>query len=279
MQLVTPFVYRKYLDFDAYAGLRDVHRQIREQGRRKDHAENLKLGPGGIREIEFIVQALQLVRGGRESALRERGTLPALAALGSLGLLPAPAIDELRAAYVFLRNLEHRLQYRDDTQTQDLPSDRRERDALARACRIRRARPRSTAPCACTAAQSCSISMRCSAAPAVDPADPLASLWLDPKPDAAHVAAFAAAGYAEPEALIGGLARVKASARYLQLPALSRERFDALVPQLLRVAAHHRAAESGIRAPACPARDDQRAQRVSRASCRASSGAAAHRRS
>ncbi len=236
MQLVTPFVYRKYLDFDAYAGLRDVHRQIREQGRRKDHAQNIKLGPGGIREIEFIVQALQLVRGGRESALRERGTLPALTALDSLGLFPAPAIDELRAAYVFLRNLEHRLQYRDDTQTQDLPSDPRERDALARAAGF-----------VDTTAFDHALRLHRGAvvrhfdamfgSAAADPVDPLSSLWLDPKPDAEHVAAFAAAGYAEPEALIAGLGRVKSSARYLQLPALSRERFDALVPQLLRVAA------------------------------------------
>src|SRR5208337_2694366 len=79
-ELIVPFVFRKYLDYDAYTGLRDVHRQIREQGRRKDHARNIKLGPGGIREIEFIVQALQLVRGGKEPALRVRATLPALAA-------------------------------------------------------------------------------------------------------------------------------------------------------------------------------------------------------
>src|SRR5215831_9473037 len=132
-RLVTPFVFRKYLDYDAYAGLRDVHRQIREQGRRLDYAANLKLGPGGIREIEFIVQALQLVRGGRESALRRRETLAALAALGDRGLLPAAAVAEIEKAYVFLRNTEHRLQYRDDAQTQDVPADALERVALARA--------------------------------------------------------------------------------------------------------------------------------------------------
>ena len=74
--IVTPFVFRKYLDYDAYEGLRDIHRQIREQGKRRDYAANVKLGAGGIREIEFIVQALQIVRGGREPALRARGTLP-----------------------------------------------------------------------------------------------------------------------------------------------------------------------------------------------------------
>src|SRR5437588_12750189 len=85
-RLIAPFVFRKYLDYDAYAGLRDVHRQIREQGRRRDHARNIKLGPGGIREIEFIVQALQMVRGGQEPALRVRPTLSALGALRTRGL-------------------------------------------------------------------------------------------------------------------------------------------------------------------------------------------------
>src|ERR1043166_8342000 len=121
--LIAPFVFRKYLDYDAYAGLRDVHHQIREQGRRKDYARNIKLGPGGIRELEFIVQALQLVRAGREPALRVRGTLAALDAIEERGLLPAAGIAELRDAYVFLRNVEHRLQYRDDRQTQTLPSE------------------------------------------------------------------------------------------------------------------------------------------------------------
>ena len=236
MALVTPFVYRKYLDYDAYDGLRDVHRQIREQGRRRDHATNVKLGPGGIREIEFIVQALQLVRGGRESALRARGTLPALTALGARGLLPAPAIEELRAAYTFLRNVEHRLQYRDDAQTQDLPVDPVERDALARA-----------AGCADTAAfdralerESAAVTRHFDAmfgSSGSDHVDPLTSVWRDAQPAVEHAAALASAGYPDPQAIIAALTRVKASARYLQLPSLSRERFDALLPQLLRVAA------------------------------------------
>ena len=124
---------------------------------------NIKLGPGGIREIEFIVQALQLVRGGREPALRVRGTLPALAALGARGLLPAARPRALRDAYVFLRNLEHRLQYRDDQQTQTLPADAgrargaRAGDGLRRRRRVRRARSPRIAP------RSRSSSARCSA--------------------------------------------------------------------------------------------------------------------
>jgi glutamate-ammonia-ligase adenylyltransferase len=235
-RLIAPFVFRKYLDYDAYAGLRDVHRQIREQGRRKDYARNIKLGPGGIREIEFIVQALQLVRGGREPGLRLRGTLPALAAMGMRGLLPRPAIAELSAAYVFLRNLEHRLQYRDDQQTHDLPTDPAEQAALARACGT-----------ADAAALSASLDRHRDAVERhfdavfgediADDDDPLASIWLDPTPGDAQCAALAAAGYGSPVALIESLARVRQSARYLQLPILSRQRFDALVPQLLRAAA------------------------------------------
>ena len=235
-QLVEPFVFRKYLDYDAYAGLRDVHRQIREQGRRKDYARNIKLGPGGIREIEFIVQALQLVRGGREPGLRLRGTLPALAALEARGLLPRPAIAELSSAYVFLRNLEHRLQYRDDQQTHDLPVDGAEQLALARAC--------GTADAAAfgwlVVRHRSAVERHFDAIFGADAAsndDPLASIWLDPVAADAQCAALLAAGYASPAALIESLARVRQSARYLQLPTASRQRFDALVPQLLRAAA------------------------------------------
>ena len=235
-RLIAPFVFRKYLDYDAYAGLRDVHRQIREQGRRKDHARNVKLGPGGIRELEFIVQALQLVRGGREPALRVRGTLPALAVLGERGLLPGPAAGELAAAYAFLRNLEHRLQYRDDRQTHDLPEDPAEQAALARACDEPDAARLQSAIDAQRrlVEQHFELVFRPDAAP-VD--DPLAAVWLDPAPGEAQHAALAAAGYAEPQRVVETLARLRSSARYLQLPTLSRQRFDALLPQLLRVAA------------------------------------------
>ncbi|HEX5864801.1 MAG TPA: bifunctional [glutamate--ammonia ligase]-adenylyl-L-tyrosine phosphorylase/[glutamate--ammonia-ligase] adenylyltransferase, partial [Casimicrobiaceae bacterium] len=234
-QLIAPFVFRKYLDYDAYAGLRDVHRQIREQGRRKDYARNIKLGPGGIREIEFIVQALQLVRGGREPALRLRATLPALAALGTRGLLPRPAIAELAAAYVFLRNLEHRLQYRDDQQTHDVPSDSTEQLALARACGCADA----AALHEVLARHRSAVDRHFDAVFGEDTADedPLASIWLDPTPGDAQCAALAATGYGAPIALIESLARVRQSRRYLQLPTLSRQRFDTLVPQLLRAAA------------------------------------------
>jgi [glutamine synthetase] adenylyltransferase / [glutamine synthetase]-adenylyl-L-tyrosine phosphorylase len=252
---ITPFVFRKYLDFDAYDGLRDIHRQIREQGKRRDYAPDIKLGPGGIREIEFIVQALQLVRGGREAGLRVRGTQAALDAITARGLLPDAATTMLRDAYVFLRNVEHRLQYRDDRQTQMLPSDRGERDALALAAgftsteafdaHLAGHRDAVTAQFAAAfgeaevdtdAAARAWPAGRATEHGAFNP-DTLAAIWRgDVAPETA-LATLGAIGYADPAGLVADLARVRVSIRYTQLPALSRQRVDALVPQLLAAAA------------------------------------------
>ncbi len=119
---VAPFVFRRHLDYSAIASLRSLHNQIREEAKRRDIAANIKLGPGGIREIEFIAQVFQLIRGGQDVALRTRSTREALKLLKDKRLLPAQGVDELQAAYEFLRNLEHRLQYVEDQQTQTLPA-------------------------------------------------------------------------------------------------------------------------------------------------------------
>ena len=120
--VVRPFVYRRHLDFSAFGSMRDLHSQIRQEVRRRDLGDNIKLGPGGIREIEFLAQVFQLIRGGQVAALRIRPTLAVLDVLAERHLLTAESVQELKAAYVFLRNLEHRLQYLDDRQTQTLPS-------------------------------------------------------------------------------------------------------------------------------------------------------------
>ena len=234
-RLIAPFVFRKYLDYDAYGGLREVHRQIRGQGRNKDHAANIKLGPGGIREIEFIAQALQLVRGGREPALRARGTLPALAALAARGLLPSAAVAELGDAYLFLRNVEHRLQYRDDAQTHELPADADSRFALARASGFEDSTSFATALGQHRDAVERHFDAFFGDA-GDEEEDTFAALWRDPVDNALHRALLEDAAYADPPALLAHLARVRNSARYLQLPVASRHRFDALLPQLLRVA-------------------------------------------
>jgi len=123
LETLRPFVFRRYLDYGAYESLREMKALVAQEVSRKGMHSDLKLGPGGIREIEFIAQALQLVRGGREPALRGRSLLPALEALSAGGHLPQEVAGQLAAAYRFLRRAEHRVQEQDDRQTQALPKD------------------------------------------------------------------------------------------------------------------------------------------------------------
>ncbi|MEZ5541516.1 MAG: bifunctional [glutamate--ammonia ligase]-adenylyl-L-tyrosine phosphorylase/[glutamate--ammonia-ligase] adenylyltransferase [Pseudomonadota bacterium] len=131
MALLHPFVYRRYLDFGAFESLRSLKEQIIREVERRGMQDNIKLGPGGIREIEFIAQAFQLVRGGREPVLQQRGVLAILAALVELGYLPETAAAQLTAAYVFLRRTENRLQAWEDRQVHTLPEDEPGRARLA----------------------------------------------------------------------------------------------------------------------------------------------------
>ncbi len=128
--LVVPFVYRRYLDYGVFESLREMYALIVAEVQRRDLADNVKLGPGGIREIEFIVQSMQLVRGGNREELQEPSLLRVLPALeGSRGLERA-AVTRLREAYVFLRRLENFIQAMRDQQVHDLPTDDVDRDRL-----------------------------------------------------------------------------------------------------------------------------------------------------
>ncbi|CAB3697761.1 glutamate-ammonia-ligase adenylyltransferase [Achromobacter marplatensis] len=138
--LRVPFVYRKYFDFDALAALRALRERIRQDWQRRamarngiDSANNIKLGDGGIREIEFVVQLAQLIRGGRMPVLQKRGLLEALHAEQLAGLIPEDDARRLEEAYRYLRRTEHALQYREDEQTHLLPGDPAQRAALAAA--------------------------------------------------------------------------------------------------------------------------------------------------
>ena len=138
--VVRPFVFRKYLDFGAIAALRELHKLIRteavrrstERPGREDRADDIKIGRGGIRELEFIAQTFQIVRGGREPKLRSKSTLQTLTALSELGVLPAMTCELLAHSYTFLRNFEHALQYVDDAQTHRVPADGEARERVAR---------------------------------------------------------------------------------------------------------------------------------------------------
>ena len=125
--VVLPFVFRRYLDYNVFAALRGLHQQIRDHATRRsagrpERANDVKLSRGGIREIEFTVQLLQVVRGGQFPELRTRPTLHALQRLTRANLMPPATADALAAAYTFLRRVEHRIQYLDDQQTHILPT-------------------------------------------------------------------------------------------------------------------------------------------------------------
>ncbi|MCG8707342.1 bifunctional [glutamate--ammonia ligase]-adenylyl-L-tyrosine phosphorylase/[glutamate--ammonia-ligase] adenylyltransferase [Brenneria sp. 4F2] len=120
---LRPFVFRRYIDFSVIQSLRNMKGMIAREVRRRDLRNNIKLGAGGIREIEFITQVFQLIRGGREAGLQERALLPTLHHIGQLGLLAPPQVTALREAYCFLRRLENLLQAIADEQTQTLPDD------------------------------------------------------------------------------------------------------------------------------------------------------------
>ncbi|MCP4757116.1 MAG: bifunctional [glutamate--ammonia ligase]-adenylyl-L-tyrosine phosphorylase/[glutamate--ammonia-ligase] adenylyltransferase, partial [Proteobacteria bacterium] len=131
MERLKPFVYRRYLDYGTYDALREMKQSIALEVERKGLADNIKLGSGGIREIEFFGQIFQLVRGGVEPSLQERGILKVLSTLAQSDYIPQRVCDELTEAYQFLRNTEHRLQEFLDQQTHKLPTDRMQRQRLA----------------------------------------------------------------------------------------------------------------------------------------------------
>ena len=135
--LISPFVFRRYLDYDAIDALRDVHNKIRTQANAKSSAKNnaidIKLGAGGIREIEFIVQLYQIIKGARTPELQQKASLDVLPHLLAHGLISAEKAAQLTEYYVFLRHLEHHIQYIDDAQTQLLPTQPDTQTELAKA--------------------------------------------------------------------------------------------------------------------------------------------------
>lgn len=237
--IVRPFVYRKYLDYNAYGAMRDLYAQIQREVARRDMADNIKLGPGGIREIEFIAQVFQLIRGGREPRLQTRSTRTALQELANLKLLEADTVDELQQSYRFLRDLEHRLQYLDDQQTQTLPTQTEMQLKIAESMdypgwdgfiaslnRLRNQVHRHFE--------------QVFVLPSDDHSShPLTSLWQDAsgEPSDEQENRLAILGYHHARETARHLATLANSQRYRQLPDTNRKRFDGLIPSLIEVAA------------------------------------------
>ena len=204
--IVRPFVFRKYLDYATLAAMRGLHAEVRRDVARRERAGDVKLGPGGIREIEFVAQALQLVRGGRDPELMARPTLQVLNVLSLKKHLPEHAAKELASAYVFLRNVEHRLQYLDDAQRHDLPQDADDRARIA-----------AMAGFASWEVFSAALEERRAAV-----SRHFDAVFAAPAPEAE--------GWPEH----ARLAALRASQRYALLPADSKRRLDLLIPALAR---------------------------------------------
>ena len=135
-QLIRPFVYRRHLDYGVIASIRELHAQIQHEAEKRSsnhhgRSRDIKLGRGGIREIEFLAQMFQLMRGGTDPRFRIRPTLEVLDLVKQQGILPADEVDDLKTAYVYLRRLEHRIQVWEDQQTHYLPEDESARTRLA----------------------------------------------------------------------------------------------------------------------------------------------------
>ena len=243
LQRLRPFVYRRYLDFGALQSMREMKKLITDEVARRGLEDHVKLGAGGIRELEFTGQAFQMVRGGRVPSLRDRHILRVIAELGRLRLLPGYAAAELDQAYRFLRTTEHRLQQMQDRQCHTLPEDEPARACLAAgmgfadwsafAAELERQRARVHAHFA-------QVLGPASADPPFE--DPLAALWAGSLDEAQAGAQLDAAGFEDGRDAYAAMRRFADTHAIRFLDARGRERLGRLMPDLLRACGRSRPA-------------------------------------
>ena len=231
-----PFVYRRYLDYGVFESLREMKALIEREVERRELAGHIKLGPGGIREIEFIVQAFQLIRGGRDRRLQTSSLLQALATLGELQLLPGAAVAELRAAYLYLRRLENALQMLADSQVHQLPADElsRERIALATgASSWQGLLAELGRHQACVSSHFDRFVFGAAGRGGTAVAIDLGRLWDDGAESAVLIDSLGRAGFADPGEAAQMLLALRASGLVRKLDEPGRRRLQALLPPLL----------------------------------------------
>ena len=237
MARLRPFVYRRYIDFGVIESLREMKGMINREVLRRGMEANIKTGPGGIREIEFIGQVFQLIRGGQHSELQERRLLSVLDTTADLGLMPKQAVTSLVRAYVFLRELEHRIQALQDRQTQTLPADELQQARIAWGMGF------ANWPEFSTALDSYRASVRqhfdqivSSEDEPVDDANGsiVAVLWDDDLPNAEAFAILASIGFMEQENAWRVLQHLKASNRVVHLRDVPRQRLNKLMPLVIK---------------------------------------------
>jgi glutamate-ammonia-ligase adenylyltransferase len=248
MGVLRPFVYRRYLDFAAIESLRGLKRMIAKELARKGMADNIKLGPGGIREIEFIGQVFQIIRGGREPQLQVRAIQPVLRQLGEMGLLPDYVVRELADAYRFLRLVENRVQAWRDQQTHLLPEDAAGRLRLARSMgfsdwdgflrRLDHHRGRVQGHFD-----------KVFAAPRAEDEEegPYAALWRRNLLSAEAESLLAEAGFEEPQKAMERLRRFRDSPACRSLGSRGGERLEQLMPLLLEAIAGCQAPDAALK--------------------------------
>ena len=234
--IINPFVYRKYLDYGALNSMRDLKAQIQNDVNKRGIQENIKLGRGGIRKIEFIAQVYQLIRGGQDKTLRLKSLLPTLALLETKRLLSKDGIKALTEAYEFLRNLEHRLQYMEDIQTQELPKSDEGKLRVVQSMQYRDWN---------TFYQDLEIhranvefyfdevfkeTIKDEDSPQLNLTKALWSSALKLEDSHKHLESL---GFKLPDETYQVLDGLKHSSRYLHLPELSRQRFDLLMPLII----------------------------------------------
>jgi glutamate-ammonia-ligase adenylyltransferase len=237
-RLLKPFVFRKYLDFGAFASMRDLKQQIQRDVNNKGMQDNIKLGRGGIREIEFVAQVFQLIRGGQDPSLQIKPTLQVLDLLAKKNLLPSHSVAELKEAYVFLRNLEHRLMYVEDAQTQALPNNDEAQARIAKSMNFSnwpdfllvlngyRARVQQHFDATFSDASS-DTSERANET----------ALWQDGLSEQEAIAVLKKLSYQDAPLSRNRLQAMRHSSRYRQLPESSRLRFDVLMPLAIQISA------------------------------------------
>ncbi|WP_343659123.1 bifunctional [glutamate--ammonia ligase]-adenylyl-L-tyrosine phosphorylase/[glutamate--ammonia-ligase] adenylyltransferase [Ralstonia sp.] len=249
-RVTGPFVFRRYLDYGVISAIRALHAQIRSEAAKRSNganqqrdnaghvqarSPNIKLGRGGIREIEFVAQVFQLIRGGQDFGLRVRPTLEVLRAASERGLIDAEAVARLTEAYRFLRQLEHRLQYIEDAQTHNLPGSPEDQLRVARMMGF----DDYVALVAKLEGYQDEVAQHFEQtfSDKQDSQPPCAAVWhadlLDDEHTETARAQLAELGYANPESVLERLRATRNSPRYRALSEVSRQRFDLLINRAL----------------------------------------------
>lgn len=237
---LKPFVYRKYLDYGAFESLRDMKMKIALEVRRKGLKNNIKLGAGGIREIEFFGQMFQLIRGGVMPELQESRIRKVLAVIGRENIVSESVCRDLDRAYVFLRTVEHRLQESEDRQTHDLPQDQEKKHLLAVCMGFSHwdeFRERLEAQRATVHRHFSGLLKTGDEDGAQEDAADLEGAWQSSAAGDEDRAAIASSGFNDPEMVLNLLGDFKADGATRALSARGRARLDRLMPKMLKEAA------------------------------------------